>query len=339
MYELFDLMRIGADDATTRILNCYPTTAETREKINNAKDGERFLRISDIWADNSKEFAVWYADSVTNNGYMYHTINFSDVDERSAAMNNWFEEMILGDFTLYSDDEDSMPHSKNSLLFTSAAKFEEEPLSSFVKYEQDAFVQRPISNNESGASRVETFVTTNGECEALYFENDTEQVISLSYNDTPYRLMIVLPRETSSDSQPWKNYSSERIRSRYNSLQKTSSIDCHLAVFSTSTDAYLRASTAQLGSSLERVKDLLDSVNYPKIFITEALVKLEPIRHKTAFCFGLAQEVRNEIPTDLPPIQFNANAKLKFVTNRPFLYIFYHENVGIEKALFVGIYE
>lgn len=337
-YELFGLMRIGAGVNTKRLLSPYQIPPAEYAQINKASNDVYFLRISDVWAENSKEFCAWYGDTLTNNGFMYHSVSRAEALE---FINGWFEEQTLGTVFPYFEQEECPKFSERTVLFTNAVTFEGEWQKPFVAYEQDVFHQRPEVDNEHAIAppRVERYVR-NGESEGWYFENEKEQVLSLSFKDTSYRLMIVMPRESLPSEHPWEGYSVERIKELHEALEYTKNIDIHLVSFKTEANLYISA-LDNSNSTLEQLSGLfVESMSYPKMFTTPETLDLAPITQRCIFSLGIeGTDYSEDNSCSLPVMESNLRAARKFVTERPFLYVLYREDIGIDNALLVGIYE
>lgn len=56
-YELFDLMRLGADTNTLRILSPYRFPVEKNESLKGAYYNGEYLRLLDVWSSNTREFS------------------------------------------------------------------------------------------------------------------------------------------------------------------------------------------------------------------------------------------------------------------------------------------
>ena len=56
-YDLFDLMRIGAEGEIKQLLEQYQMSFDAQAQIKKSSSSAYFLCLSDVWADISREFS------------------------------------------------------------------------------------------------------------------------------------------------------------------------------------------------------------------------------------------------------------------------------------------
>lgn len=350
-YDLFDLMRIGAEGEIKQLLEQYQMSFDAQAQIKKSSSSAYFLRLSDVWADISREFSSWYGDTINSCGYMFHSLPWENAEDAMSSINGWIDEMTQGELPDYFSREGYQPFVESEVLFTNAAKFIAGWKHPLNKYEEGVFHQRPDMDNPyaEGTQRVETFVSSSS-CEGWYAENENEQVLALPYEDAAYRLMIVLPRNPIQAERPWEAYSYDRLKELEAGLQKVSSIDVHLVKFQTTENVYLSVPESELEDEGANITGVFANLrhlfttpaSYPKMFTEPAAIDLAPIMQECMFEITAEGSVSDEngLPEGaLPGVELSANAAHSFVTDRPFLYILYREDLGIDNALFVGSYE
>ena len=349
-YDLFGLMRIGAESETKQLLEQYQMSFNAQAQIKKLSPSVNFMHISDVWAANSREFSSWYGDTINLCGYMFHGLPWENDEEVASFINDWIDEMSQGEIPFYFSHEECPRFVKNEVLFTNVAKFIAAWKQPLKKYEEGAFRQRPDAENPYaiGAQRMEIFVS-NPSCEGWYSGNEHEQVLSLPYEDAVYRLMIVLPHNPIQAERPWETYSIDRLKELETGLQYVSNIDVHLVNFQTISNVYLSESMAEREVGEEDTTGVLANLrclftvpaNYPKMFTDPSAVELAPIMQECMFEITAEGSANGEngLPSALPEVEFAPSALYSFVTDRPFLYILYREDLGIDNALFLGIYE